>query len=232
MKRSFFKIQKYNFLMFSTSLFLENIKEFEPIIRFLIAVFALLIGWLISSAGGQVVGALLNKIKVNQILKKMGWEEAFLKADIRLDAARFFGDLVKWCGIIIVLMLVVEMVGLSEFSIFLREVIREWFPNIIISCLIFVTAVVLADFLSRVIAASAEKAKMSYSRLLGAGVRWAIWVFAVLAIFLQLGITPDIIKAIIYGLIAMIALAGGLAFGLGGKDLAAEILKELKDKIR
>ena len=66
---------------------------------------------------------------------------------------------------------------------------------------------------------------------MGAGVRWAIWIFAVLAILLQVGVTPDIIKAIVYGLIAMISLSFGLAFGLGGKDLAAEILKDLKEKI-
>lgn len=218
--------------MFSTLSFLQEIEEFGPLFRFLIAVFTLLIGWLVSSAIGQVVKALLNKIKINQTLKKMGWEEALLKADIKLDAAGFFGDVVKWCGIVIVLMLVAELVGLSQFSIFLREVAKEWFPNIIIASLIFIVAVISADVLSRVITAAAEKAKMSYSRLLGAGIRWAIWIFAVLAIFLQLGITPDIIKALIYGLIAMLVLAGGLAFGLGGKDLAAEILKELKDKIK
>ncbi|HOA47705.1 MAG TPA: hypothetical protein PKH73_02245, partial [Candidatus Pacearchaeota archaeon] len=69
------------------------------------------------------------------------------------------------------------------------------------------------------------------SKLLGSGIRWAIWVFAILAILLQLGITPDIVRALIYGMIAMITIATGLAFGLGGKDLAAEILKELKDKL-
>jgi len=89
----------------------------------------------------------------------------------------------------------------------------------------------LADFSYRIVVVSSEKAKISYSKLLGSGIRWAIWVFAILAILLQLGITPDIVRALIYGMIAMITIATGLAFGLGGKDIAAEILKELKDKL-
>ena len=208
----------------------EEIKQFGPLVRVLIALLVVLIGWLIAGGIGQLVTALLNKIRLNQTLKRMGWEEALAKADIRLNISRFFGEIVKWCFVIIFLMAACEIVGLTEFSQFLGKIVG-YLPNIIVAGLIFIVAVFLTEFSYRIVVASAEKAKIAYSKLLGTGIRAAIWVFAILAILLQLGITPDIIKALIYGLIGMISLSCGLAFGLGGKDLAAEILKELKEKL-
>jgi hypothetical protein len=210
--------------------FWQGIEQFGPLIQFLIAVLVVLIGWLVAGGIGQLVVTLLNKVKLNQALKRMGWEEALAKAEIRLNASNFFGEIIKWCFVIIFLMIACEVVGLTQFSEFLAKVVA-YLPNIIIAALIFIVAVFLADFSYRIVIVSAERAKISYSRLLGSGIRWAIWIFAILAILLQLGITPDIIKALIYGMLAMITLATGLAFGLGGKDLAAEILKEFKEKI-
>jgi hypothetical protein len=215
---------------FDINTFWQSIEQFGSLIQFLIAVLVVLIGWLVAGGIGQLVVALLNKVKLNQALKRMGWEEALAKAEMRLNASKFFGEIVKWCFVIIFLMVACEVVGLTQFSEFLAKVV-EYLPNIIIAALIFVVAVFLADFSYRIVVVSAERAKVSYSKLLGAGIRWAIWIFAILAILLQLGITPEIIKALVYGMIAMISLAAGLAFGLGGKDLAAEILKELKDKL-
>lgn len=210
--------------------FWQELGQIGPLLRVLIALLIVLVGWLVSGGIGQLVATLLKKFKLNQILKRMGWEEALAKADIHLNAPKFFGEIVKWCFVIIFLMMAFEVVNLTQFSGFLGQVIA-YLPNILVAVLIFVAAVFLADFSYRIVVVSSEKAKISYSKLLGSGIRWAIWVFAILAILLQLGITPDIVRALIYGMIAMITIATGLAFGLGGKDIAAEILKELKDKL-
>ena len=77
-----------------------------------------------------------------------------------------------------------------------------------------------------------EKEKITYSRFLGRMVRWAIWLFAILAILYQLQITPSLILTIFIGMVATISIALGIAFGLGGKDLAAKILKELEEKFK
>jgi hypothetical protein len=217
-------------MLLDITTFWQGFEQFGPLIQFFIAVLVILFGWLISGGIGQLVVNLLDKVRLNQILKRLGWQEALEKAEIHLNASKFFGEIIKWIFVVIFLMIACEVVGLTEFSAFLGKVVG-YLPNIVIASLIFVVAVFLADFSHRIVIASAEKAKITYSRFLGAGIRWAIWIFATLAILLQLGIAPDIIKAIVYGLVAMIALASALAFGLGGKDLAAEILKEFKEKI-
>ncbi|MHB9019982.1 MAG: mechanosensitive ion channel family protein, partial [Minisyncoccota bacterium] len=60
---------------------------------------------------------------------------------------------------------------------------------------------------------------------------WVIVMFGLLIALNQLGVAVAIINTVITGLIAMLALAGGLAFGLGGKDLAAHLLQKMKDSM-
>ena len=208
----------------------NGIEKLGPIVQFLFALLVFLVGYLFSGVLSKIVVNLLKKIRLNQAFKRMGWEEALKKADISIDISKFFGEIVKWIFIIIVLMLSCEMVGLKGFSSFLGRVVA-YLPNIIIAGLIFVLAVFLSDFSYRVAVVSANKARVNYSKLLGTGVRWAIWIFAILAILLQLGITSELVKAMVYGLVSLFVISFGLAFGLGGKDLAAEILKDFKDKI-
>jgi len=211
--------------------FLQYIEQFGYLVRILAAIVTVLLGWLASGGIGRLVVALLNKIRLNQALKRMGWQEALAKAEIKLNASKFFGEIVKWIFMIIFLMVASEILGLTGFTDFLTKVL-DYIPNIIVAALIFIVAVFLTDFSYRIVLASAEKARISYSKLLGAGIRVAIWTFTILAILLQLEVASEIIKAMVYGMVGIITLAVGLAFGLGGKDLAAEILKELKEKIK
>ena len=91
-------------------------------------------------------------------------------------------------------------------------------------------ALVLAHFLRRVVTASVMGAKLHSGPFLGTVTWWAIAVFGFLTALTQLNIATAIIQTLVTGFIAMLALAGGLAFGLGGKDFAAHLLNKLKDR--
>jgi len=209
--------------------FLQSLIEVSPAIFWAILVF--FIGWFISKWIGQIAAAFLGKIRLNQVLKRMGLEEALTKIDVRLNAPKFFGEIVKWFFVILFLMAASEILGLTQFSQFLEKAIG-YYPNIFIAALIFVVAVFLADFSQKIVVGTLEKEKITYSRFLGRAIRWAIWLFAILAILYQLQITPSLILAILIGMVATISIALGIAFGLGGKDLAAKILKELEEKFK
>ena len=212
-----------------SKIFWQNLTEISPPIFW--AGLVLLVGILIAKWLGQISVAFLNKIKLNQLLKRMGLEEALVKIDARLNAPKFFGEIVKWFFVIVFLMLSTGILGLTQFSQFLEKVIG-YFPNIFISCLIFLVAAFLADFSQKIVVGTLEEEKITYSRFLGRLFRWAIWLFAILAILYQLQITPSLILAIFIGMVATTSIALGIAFGLGGKDLAAKILKELEEKFK
>jgi len=209
--------------------FWQNLTQISPSIFW--AILVLFIGWFVSKWIGQVAAAFLSKIRLNQVLKRMGLEEALTKIDTRLNAPKFFGEIVRWFFVILFLMAASEIFGLTQFSQFLGKVI-SYYPNIFIAALIFVVAVFLADFSQKIVVGTLEKEKITYSRFLGRAIRWAIWLFAILAILYQLRITPSLILAILIGMVATISIALGIAFGLGGKDLAAKILKELEEKFK
>ena len=209
--------------------FWQNLTEVSPPIFW--ASLVLLIGLLVAKWAGALTVAFLSRIRLNQVLKRMGLEDALAKIDASLNAPKFFGEVVKWFFIVIFLMVSFEILGLTQFSQFLEKVIA-YFPNIFIAALIFLVAVFLADFSQKIVIGTLEKEKITYSRFLGRAVRWAIWLFAILAILYQLQITPSLILVIIIGMVATISIALGIAFGLGGKDLAARILKELEEKFK
>jgi len=212
-----------------TKIFWQNLTEISPSIFW--SGLVLLLGILVAKWMATLTCAFISRIRLNQILKRMGLEEALSKIDASLNAPKFFGEIVKWFFIVLSLMASSEILGLIQFSQFLEKVIG-YFPNIFISALIFVVAVFLSDFSQKIVVGTLKEEKITYSRFLGRMIRWAIWLFAILAILYQLRITPYLILTIFIGIVATISIALGLSFGLGGKDLAVKILKELEEKLK
>ena len=212
-----------------TKIFWQNLTEISPSIFW--SGLVLLLGILVAKWMATLTCAFISRIRLNQILKRMGLEEALSKIDASLNAPKFFGEIVKWFFIVLSLMASSEILGLTQFSQFLEKVIG-YFPNIFISALIFVVAVFLSDFSQKIVVGTLKEEKITYSRLLGRMIRWAIWFFAILAILYQLQITPSLILVIFIGMVATTSIALGLSFGLGGKDLAVKILKELEEKFK
>ena len=96
--------------------------------------------------------------------------------------------------------------------------------------MILVVAVIIADILEKLVRVAVEGIKVGYGKLVGSIVKWAIWIFAILAILMQLKIAVELILTLFTGFVIMVAIAGGIAFGLGGKEMAREILQTLRDK--
>jgi len=195
----------------------------------LAAIIVFVIGWFIAEVIGKLVARILKVLKLNQIFDRANWKEALEAAEIKVNISEFIGGICKWVLVVVFLSVSVEILGLSQFASLLNRLI-SWLPNLIVAVAIFVVAIIVADILNRLIRASVKKIGVKYGGFLSALVRWAIYIFAGLAILLQLGVTPTIIQTIIVGFVGMIALALGLSFGLGGKDAAAKLMRILKRK--
>jgi len=195
------------------------------------ALIVFIIGWFISVWIGKFVAEILRRLKVDKIFEKTKWEQAFEKAELKLEVSEFIGAIVKWVLIIVFLLAAVEILGLGQFAGFLKSIVA-WLPNVIVAAAIFVVAVIIADFSEKLIKAIVGKMEVGYARFVGSIVKWAIWVFALLAILSQLGVAKDTINILISGFVALIVLSSAIAFGLGGKDVAREILEDLRRKIK
>jgi len=195
------------------------------------ALIVFIIGWIIAVAIGKLVAEILKRIKFDRIFEKGGWKTALEKAEIKADASSFIGAIFKWVLLIAFLIAAVQILGLSQLKEFFVDVLN-YLPNVIVAAFILVVAVIIADILEKVVRAAVEGTRMGHGQLVGVIVKWSIWIFAIFAILLQLGIAEELVKAIIQGIVALLVIAGGLAFGLGGKDVAAEILQDLRNKLR
>lgn len=190
-----------------------------------------IIGWIIATGIGRILARLLRRLNFDSIFAQSGWKNALENADIRVNPSEFIGAIIKWILVIVFLQIFVEILGLAAFAGFLTRVL-DWLPNLIVAAAIFVVSIIVADILEKVIKASVLRLEIRYSNLLGAIVRGAIYVFAILAILLQLGVAETIINTLITGFVGMLALAFGLAFGLGGKDAAADTIRMVREKLR
>lgn len=198
--------------------------------RLIGAIIVLVIGWFLAVGLGKLIAEILRQLKFNRIFERAGWKEALHKAEVKVNPSEFIGAICKWILIIVFLLASVEILGFVQFADFLKGVVA-WLPNLIVASAIFVVTVILTDILEKVLKASVKKIGVDYAGFLGVSIRWAIYIFAALAILLQLGVTPTIIDTFIKGFVGMIALALGLAFGLGGKDAASQFIGEIKQKI-
>ena len=193
------------------------------------AVIVLIIGLIIASALKTLVEKVLDAVKLDNLLRKIDVEKFFQRAGVALNSGKFFGALVYWFFAIVFILVAADILRLEGLSQFLRQVVL-YVPNIILAALIMLATIVVANFLRNVVKTSVAGAKLHASKFLGTATWWATVIFGILAALIQLGIAPALLNTIITGIVAMFAIAGGIAFGLGGKDYAAYLVNKLKER--
>lgn len=183
---------------------------------------------------GYVVAVILKKIllailafsRIDSILNKT---KLISLREVRLWEA-VLAELVKWTIIILFLIPTLETWGLSRATEVLNQFVF-YIPNVIIAVIIGFVGIVISNLSADVVRQSVKSAGDSASGSLAVFTRSTILFFTILIMLNQLGVAQDLIRIFFTGLVAMLSIAGGLAFGIGGKDLAKEILEELKKKL-
>lgn len=203
------------------------VAAFAP--SFISAILVFLIGWVVAAALGHLVEQVVRALKVDSLLEKLELEKALERGGVKLNSGAFIGALVKWFLVVVFLLAAANILQLDAVSSFLTEVLR-YIPNVVVAALILIIAVKVAEVVERATRSSVETMGMR-GAFVGVMARWAIWIFAFSAALIQLGVAAIIVQTFITGLVAMLALAFGLAFGLGGKDAAASFLDRIRRDI-
>ncbi len=191
------------------------------------AAVVLVVGLIVASGLATLAEKFTSLLKIDPLLARLGVNKYFDRAGLRLNSAGFVGRLVYWFLVIAFLLAASDILGLNAFSQFLSDVLL-YIPNIAVAVLIMLAAVVVGNFLRGVVRSAVSGAKLHGSQFLGSLTWWSVVVFGLFTALLQLGIAIQLLQTLITGFIAMTALAGGIAFGLGGKDYANELLGKLK----
>ena len=201
--------------------------DFVP--RFLFAIIVFIIGWIIGSVIGKAIEQVIAALKVDKALESAGVDSVMNRTGIRLNVGAFIGGIVKWFVIIVFLVASLDILQLTAVTDFLKTDVLGYLPNVIVAALILVVATVVSDFMGKVVTASAKAGSIRSANFLGTLARYSIWIFALIIALGQLGIAAAYMQIFFTGLVAMLAIAGGLAFGLGGKDAAAHTIAKLHE---
>jgi len=196
----------------------------------IVAIILFMVFWAAGISLGKLVSEGVKTLKLDSILAKVGIDKVVQKAGITLNIGAFLGSLVKWFLIISGLLVAANVLGLAQVSVFLNSILL-YIPNIIVAAVILIAGVIVADFIAKVVASSIAAAGLKSAPFVSKVARWSIFIFAFIAALDQLQIAQTFINTLYIGIVAMIAIAGGLAFGLGGKEHASEFIAKLKHDI-
>ncbi len=217
----------------ATSLQGVSAKVLELLPSIVLALIVFLVGWFIASVVATAVAQIVKALKVDNALKNVGLEDALNKGGWSLDSASFLGGLVKLFVVIVFLVASLEILGLSQVNLLLSELVIGFLPNIFVVIILLIVAAFLADLLSKLSLGFAKASGISSASasVLGKLASWIVWVIAVLMALSQLNIGVAVLNTLFLAVVSGLALAFGLAFGLGGKDVAAYYLEKFKREI-
>ncbi len=207
----------------------SGVAGFAP--KLIIAIIIFVIGLLVASILGKFVEKIVNTLKVDKAFQSVGVDEMLHKGGIVLNSGAFLGGLVRWFLVIVFLVASLDILGLNQVNEFLKNVVLGYLPNVIVAALILVVAAFIAHAMQKVVVGSAKAAGVPSTHFLGGLTKWSIWAFAILAALYQLGIAGAFAQTLFTGFVAMVAIAGGLAFGLGGRDAASKYIETLRKDI-
>ncbi|HEX5808594.1 MAG TPA: hypothetical protein VFY25_08000 [Anaerolineales bacterium] len=199
------------------SLFLAAIPR---IIGFLLII---IIGWFISGLLATGVAALLRAVRFNDLAQSSGFSGFVRNMGVRKDPAGVLADIAKWFVRLIVLVVAFDALGLPAVSAVLQQFLL-WIPNLVVAVVVLVIAGLAANALSNLIRGATAQAGFDNPDLLATIARVAVWAFGIVVAVNQIGIAQALVNTLFMGFIGALALAAGLAFGLGGRETAGQIV--------
>lgn len=204
---------------------IQAIVTFVP--RFLAGLLILLIGIVIASIVKQLILSASKSLKVDSYLKKYGVPE--LRENYTWS--NILAEIARWFVIIIFLIPTSDVWGLPRIGTLLNELLL-YLPNVFVAVVIALVGFVLARLAHDVILASVKGVTKESAEGIATSTQWIINIFVILAVLNQLGVASDLIRILFTGIVAMIALAGGIAFGLGGQKNAEDILDGVRKRLK
>jgi len=187
------------------------------------------IGWLVSNWLARGVTSLLRAIRFDELMQRSGIGDFLNKMGTGTDAAGIVAGLVKWIVRIVVLLVGFDVLGLPAVSDVMRQLLL-WLPNLVVAIFVLFIGGIAARALGNIVRGATAEAGFANPETLANVVRTTVWAFAIVVAINQLGIATNLITTLFTGFVAALAIGLGLAFGLGGRDLASRTLENWYDQ--
>ena len=187
------------------------------------AIIILVIGYIVARVLQAVVARVLQAIGFDRWMERGGIKQFFDRAQTRETPATVLGRLGFWFVFIIAITMAADALGIRQVSEVLSQLIA-YIPSIIAAILILVLAALLANFLAGIVRGAIG------SELLANIARYAIIVYAAFAAITELGIAVQLTAPTFLIILGAVALAAAIAFGLGSREVAKDIVEKAYER--
>jgi hypothetical protein len=203
----------------------------NAILAVIAALIVFFIGWIVAFFVKWVLEFVLSRIQIKEWFSRTGLDkyiEDFSWED-RLD--KVLAEIAFWLILLVFLMTSFDILGFSTVNSFIREVVN-YIPRAIAGGLILLAGFLFGELTRKAVSGVLRGLEKKSAAGVGLFIKWTIIVFAFLAALNTWGVAVEIVNTLAIGIVLFVALAGGLAFGLGGQETAREILENIKRHFR
>jgi small-conductance mechanosensitive channel len=187
------------------------------------ALILLLAGWLLAILGRAIVAGLLRRVGLDRLAERLGADRALSQLSIESPVSSILGRVIYWFILLIFVLAAANRLGLVGVTEALRIFIG-YLPSVLAAALLLFLGVVLGRFLGNAVGTFAEQAGVSGGQVLGQAVRFFVIALTVILAMEQLNLETRLLTTLAVIVIGAVALAMGLAFGLGSRSLARSIM--------
>ncbi len=189
------------------------------------AIVVLAIGWLVAGWIGGLLARALRMVRFDVLADRSGVTTFLERAEIRADPAGVLGGLVKWYVRLVFVLMAANAVGLTAISKVAGDILA-FIPNLVVALVILGAFSWLAGLTRGIVRGALGGSDLPNADVIGTVAYGTVFAFGVVAAADQIGIAATLVNTLFIGVVAALALAFGLAFGLGGRDEAAQIWRD------
>jgi hypothetical protein len=219
--------QQLDVFVASLTSFWTQLAGFVP--QLLAAMLLLFVGWLLANVARTGVTKVLDLLHFDRLAERTGIEAFLKQGNLDVSLSRLLAKLVYWIIVFIVMVTVANSLGLHMVADLFNKIVL-YIPNIIVAILVLVFGILVARFINRMMFAYLNNIGVQGALTLSTLAEYGVIVFVVFVALEQLEIGTNLLTAAFQIGFGAIGLAFALAFGLGGREWAASVIKKLTEK--
>jgi len=219
--------QQLDVFVASLTSFWTQLASFIP--QLLAALLLLFVGWILANLARTGVIKLLDLLRFDNLADKTGIEAFLKQGHVDISLGRLIANLVYWVIIFIVIVTVANSLGLHLVAELFNKIVL-YIPNVIVAILVLVFGILIARIINRLVFAYLNNIGVQGALTISTLSEYAMIIFVVFVALEQLEIGTTLLTAAFQIGFGAIGLALALAFGLGGREWAAGVIKRMTDR--
>jgi hypothetical protein len=186
------------------------------------ALLLLLVGWILGKIVARIVTTALRAIRFNEVAQKADIDTFLQNAGVKMDPAAVVGNIAKWFIYLTFFLAAFNAFGLPQVSAVITDVLN-FLPKVVVAIIILLAGALAGKLLAGVVQGALKSAGLAQADLFATVARFGVIAFAAIAALDTLEIAPDVVNSLWTGLVVLVVGTLVLAFGLGGRQAAADL---------